>query len=184
MPHRNSLLSLIADYRLLFPHEVEQADRLQEFVSCHSDCFSRELSVGHITGSAWVIDESGTRTLLTHHRKLNKWLQPGGHADGVSDVADVAMKEAEEETGLENLRLVARAIFDIDIHSIPQRKNEPQHFHYDCRFLIQCGSNDQYAISSESNDLAWVKMSELSDYTTEVSVTRLADKCASFRLTK
>lgn len=90
------------------------------------------------------------------------------------------MKEAEEETGLKHLQLVSPAIFDLDIHSIPQRKNEPQHFHYDCRFLIQCGSNDQYVISDESHDLAWVKMNELSQYTTEVSVTRLADKCAPF----
>ena len=183
MPHRNNLKKLIADYRLRFPHELKEIDRLYEFVCHNSDCFSRDLLIGHITGSAWVIDDSGTRTLLTHHRKLNKWLQPGGHADGLSDVAEVAMKEAEEETGLKNLRLVAPAIFDIDIHSIPQRKNEPQHYHYDCRFLIQCESNDQYVISDESHDLAWVNMRELSDYTTEVSVTRLADKCAPFQLT-
>jgi len=159
---------------------VESTDRLEQFVRLNADCFSRELLIGHITGSAWIIDESASRTLLTHHRKLNKWLQPGGHADGLSDVAKVAMKEAEEESGLVGLRPVSLELFDVDIHSIPQRKNEPEHYHYDCRFLLQCGSDDRYAISDESNDLAWVNMSALANYTTEVSVTRMAEKCRDF----
>ena len=180
MPHRENLIGLIADYRLRFPEEIEQADRLEGFVIENPECFSRELLIGHVTGSAWIIDASAKRTLLTHHRKLNKWLQPGGHADGMSDVATVAMKEAEEESGLIELRLSSPALFDIDIHRIPARASEPEHYHYDCRFLIQSGSNDQYAISDESHDLAWVPMDELSQYTDEISVTRMADKCAAF----
>ncbi len=105
MSHRNKLLDLIADYRLRFPLEVEIAAQLERFVKENPDCFSRELLVGHVTGSAWIIDESASRTLLTHHKKLNKWLQPGGHADGMSDVAEVALKEAREESGLKELHL-------------------------------------------------------------------------------
>ncbi len=183
MPHRNNLLGLIADYRLRFPEEVASADRLERFVRDNPECFSRELLIGHVTGSAWIVDATASRTLLTHHKKLNKWLQPGGHADGEADVAEVAMKEAKEESGLTELQLPSTAMLDIDIHRIPARKNEPEHFHYDCRFLIQCGSNDQYAVSDESHDLAWVPMSELSRYTDEISVTRMADKCAAFLTT-
>jgi len=183
VPHRNNLLELISVYRRRFPLEFEQVTRLEEFVRQNPDCFARELLIGHITGSAWVIDKTATRTLLTHHRKLDKWLQPGGHSDGMSDVAEVAMKEAEEESGLAGLRLVSAEIFDIDIHRIPERKNEPEHFHYDCRFLIQCGSNDRYRVSHESNDLAWVNLPELPNYTTEASVVRMSEKCADFLAT-
>ncbi len=180
MPHRTKLLDLIADYRLRFPREEETTSRLERFVRENPDCFSRELFAGHVTGSAWIIDESASRTLLTHHKKLNKWLQPGGHADGMSDVAAVALKEAREESGLKALHLPSPAMLDIDIHRIPPRKNEPEHFHYDCRFLIQSGSDDQYVISEESHDLAWVPIAELSQYTNESSVTRMADKCLGF----
>jgi len=180
MPHRTQLLELIADYRLRYPLEIETTGRLERFVRENPDCFSRELLAGHVTGSAWIIDESASRTLLTHHKKLNKWLQPGGHADGMSDVAEVALKEATEESGLSALHLPSSAILDIDIHRIPARKNEPEHFHYDCRFLIQCGSDDHYVISEESHDLAWVPIAGLSQYTDEHSVTRMADKCLGF----
>ena len=183
MPHRTKLLDLIAGYRLRFPLEVETAGHLERFVRENPDCFSRELLEGHVTGSAWIIDESASRTLLTHHKKLNKWLQPGGHADGMSDVAEVALKEAREESGLKALYLPSLAMLDIDIHRIPTRKNEPEHFHYDCRFLIQCGSDDQYVISEESHDLAWVPIAGLSQYTDEPSVTRMADKCLGFLAT-
>lgn len=174
--NRQPILTLLEDYGRRYPGEQDTCRRIVEFVREHEDCFERTQLLGHITGSAWVLDADRKRTLLTHHRKLDRWLQPGGHADGDHDVAAVALKEAEEETGLKDLALERDAIFDIDVHMIPERGNEPAHYHYDCRFVIIATGDDAYTISEESHDLAWVPLNEIEDYTDEWSVLRMAQK--------
>lgn len=173
--HRQPLLTLISGYESRFPAERDTAHRLRRFVQEHPNCFDRELSVGHVTGSAWIMNEASTAALLTHHRKLDIWVQLGGHADGESDVAAVAMREAEEESGLSGLRLVSLEIFDIDIHSIPARGDEPEHFHYDCRFLLQASDSD-YTVSEESHDLEWIPLGEMERFTQEESILRMVEK--------
>lgn len=174
--HRNPLLRLLDEYLISYPGEEDSVLRCKDFVEGHENCFERSLQKGHITGSAWIVDESGERTLLTHHRKLNLWLQPGGHADGESNVLKVAMQECLEETGLTNLEPVSEAIFDLDVHGIPARKDEPSHFHYDIRFLLQQKGSGDYTVTEESHDLAWVPMGELESYTDEWSMRRMRDK--------
>ena len=174
--NRQPILTLLEDYGRRYPGEQDTCRRIVEFVREHEDCFERTQLLGHITGSAWVLDADRKRTLLTHHRKLDRWLQPGGHADGDHDVAAVALKEAEEETGLKDLALERDAIFDIDVHMIPERGNEPAHYHYDCRFVIIATGDDAYTISEESHDLAWVPLNKIEDYTDEWSVLRMAQK--------
>ena len=104
------------------------------------------------------------------------WLQPGGHADGDSDVVAVALKEAQEETGIVDWVFVDSKIFDIDCHVIPARKNEPQHFHFDVRFVMMAQTTEDYIVSKESHDLAWVPLKNLVDYTIEESILRMAEK--------
>lgn len=173
---RQNLLSLIQNYKHKFPGEVAMPQRLEQFVRDNEECFERTLIIGHVTGSAWIVDQHDEKTLLTHHRKLNKWLQPGGHADGDNLVSRVAMREAREESGLGGLSLVSKEIFDIDIHLIPARNNEPRHYHYDCRFLIRCTGDETYSVSDESHDLAWIPLAEIEKYTHEASILRMVDK--------
>lgn len=127
----------------------------------HENAYLRTHLPGHMTGSAWIVNEGCTHVLLTHHAKLNRWLQPGGHADGDEDIIRVAMKEALEETGITHLKLVSEDLFDIDIHEIPQRKDFPSHDHYDIRFIIQADMNQKFTITEESHDLAWVPLEEV-----------------------
>ena len=150
-------------------------DRISSFVDANTDCFSRELPIGHITGSAWILDSTGTRALVTHHKKLNIWVQLGGHADGDPDVEQVAYREAVEESGLVGLQFVEQELFDIDIHQIPSRGPEAAHYHYDCRFLFRV-VDDHYIVSDESHDLLWVPLDEMCRVTTEPSITRMVDK--------
>ncbi len=177
--HRQPLLDQLTLYRERHPGEEDRANQFIDFVESFPDCFERSQQIGHITGSAWIIDSSGTRTLLTHHRKLNIWLQPGGHADGNPDVMAVALQEGVEETGLTELVPVFPEILDIDIHGIPARKDEPSHFHYDVRYLLRQTGGDDYIVSEESHDLAWVPMTDLEDYTTEWSMRRMRRKVLS-----
>ncbi len=148
-------------------------------MTANEDCFKPELQIGHVTGSAWIVNKARDVALLTHHKKLNIWVQLGGHADGDSNIQRVAEREALEESGLMDLVTVSPEIFDIDIHEIPARKTEPAHYHYDCRFLIQAETED-YTVSDESHDLKWIPLADMSTYTTEESVLRMVRKTASF----
>ncbi len=179
--HRQNILSLIQSYSLKVPDEERSLQRLYKFVSSNPRCFERELLSGHITGSAWIVDKGFEKTLLTHHRKLDRWLQPGGHADGVANVAEVALREAREESGLSDLVLVSFEMFDIDVHLIPAGMKEPAHYHFDCRFLICCNGDESYTVSNESNDLAWVPLADIRQYTDEESILRMVNKTVESR---
>lgn len=109
--------------------------RILDFCAEHDDALDRTCAEGHLTGSAVVVDTSRRATLLVHHTKLDRWLQPGGHADGEGDLAQVALREATEETGIAGLEVVTPAI-SVDIHEIPTRRNEVRHLHLDVRFLV------------------------------------------------
>jgi 8-oxo-dGTP pyrophosphatase MutT (NUDIX family) len=127
-----------------------------------------------------IVDESQGFVLLTHHAKLNRWLQPGGHADGDEDVIAVATREAHEETGLKSIELISPKILDIDIHSIPARKEFPMHDHYDIRFLFQASKSEPFIITEESHDLAWISVSDLPRVTdNNSSMLRMAKKVAA-----
>lgn len=154
----------------------ELAEEFVRFAEAHPDCLLRSCVPGHFTGSAWVVDASRRRALLTHHRKLDKWLQLGGHADGEADLLAVALREAQEESGLKVVRAVRTEIFDIDRHLIPARKAEPEHWHYDVRFLIEADPAEPLVVTSESKDLAWVELAEVARLNPEESMVRMVGK--------
>ena len=173
---RQAILNLLNNYLIQYPNEQQAVQRFQTFVETYPDCFERTQKVGHVTGSAWVVNQANTHVLLTHHKKLNKWLQLGGHADGESDILKAAMIEVEEESGLAAFEAISTEIFDIDIHAIPARGDEPEHFHYDVRFAIRAIGSDDYIVSDESHDLSWVAIENLAQYNDETSVLRMAEK--------
>ena len=172
--HRRRLRALLAAYRTRWPEESETVSRFDSFVDAHDDCFDRSCRVGHITGSAWIVDSTGERVLLTHHRKLGLWLQLGGHCDGDPDTLAVALREAREESGLV-VRALGGSMFDLDVHTIPARGREPTHHHFDVRFLVQA-EHDRFTVSEESHALAWVPADGLGALTDDESVLRMARK--------
>ncbi len=177
--HRENLLEKLDNYHPSDASEVEARLRMISFVKENPDCFQRHLKIGHITGSAWLMSRDGRRVLLTHHRKLNKWLQLGGHADGDSNILAVALREAKEESGIENILAVTEDVFDLDIHEIPPHGQEPAHWHYDVRFLFRVEGDDTFIVSEESHELAWVTPDQLHALDTDASVQRMAKKCVA-----
>jgi len=176
---RKSILALLTNYALSYPQEEAVTNRFTDFVTSNPDCFERTLLSGHVTGSAWVVNKAGTHVLLTHHKKLNKWFQLGGHADGESDILKAALTEVAEESGLDAFEPISKDIFDIDIHAIPARGDEPEHYHYDVRFAVRAMGSDAYIVSEESHDLSWVEIEKLVDYTQEESMLRMGRKWLS-----
>lgn len=168
--------SELARYARRWPEEADTVALFAALLAEGAAPFHRERLAGHFTASCWLVDRSGERALLTHHRKLGLWLQPGGHADGECDLRIAALKEAEEESGLRGLRLVG-GVFDLDRHWIPEHKGVPAHWHYDVRYVVRSGEHEAYVVSEESHDLAWRRIAELADAAgTDPSVQRMARK--------
>lgn len=172
-PDLDRARTILRSYR---PHDADQAlvqARMLSFIDEHPlDAHLRTQLVGHLTASALVIDATGERALLTHHRKLNRWLQLGGHCDGDANLAGAALREALEESGIAGLEIDPEPV-DLDIHSIPARKDEPEHLHLDTRFLVYAPAGAIEALSEESHALAWVSPAELEQLSADESVQRL-----------
>lgn len=147
--------SLVADSA----DQAELQQRILDFCAAHPDALYRSCLEGHLTGSALVVDPIRQATLLIHHVKLDRWLQPGGHVDGNGDLADSALREAIEEVGIEDLRVCEPAI-DLDIHEIPERGDEPAHLHLDVRFLVLAPAGASPTINHESFEARWVTIDD------------------------
>lgn len=172
-----ALADALAAYGRQWPAEAATVAQFLELLADPQDPFRRQRLAGHFTGSAWVVGADGRRTLLTHHRKLDRWLQPGGHADGDADLARVALREAEEETGVAGLRLEDASIFDLDRHWIPERGEVPGHWHHDVRYVVRAGADERFVVSAESHDLAWRDIAAIAaDPAADESMRRMARK--------
>jgi 8-oxo-dGTP pyrophosphatase MutT (NUDIX family) len=176
VPHQQQWLSLLDAYAARCRDEQESVAVFRSLMRSDAQAARRERREGHLTGSAWLVSADGARVLLTHHRKLGRWLQLGGHADGDVDLAAVALREAQEESGLDDLAVEAD-IFDLDRHRIPARGDEPEHWHYDVRFVVRAQGSEAFAVSEESHALAWRDVAGVAaDEQADASLRRMAAK--------
>lgn len=173
----DGFVDALAAHARRWPDEAGAARQFMALaMSDGADPYTRSRLDGHFTASAFVVSRDGGRTLLMHHRKLDRWLQPGGHADGDRDLARVALREAEEETGLSGLELVP-GIFDLDRHWIPARGAEPGHWHHDVRYVVRASGGEAWQGNAESIALAWRAVAEVAaDDTLDGSLRRMARK--------
>jgi 8-oxo-dGTP pyrophosphatase MutT (NUDIX family) len=158
--------------------EREDLAMLRDKAATLAHPFSREQPGAHFTGSALVTD--GSRVLLVFHRKLARWLQPGGHAereDG-GDLARTALREVLEETGLSvRLHPTAPRPFDVDVHEIPARPGAPAHLHLDVRFLALADASGELAgDAGEVSATRWFSFSEALAVADDSSLRRLLAK--------
>lgn len=171
------LLEALGAYYPLSPEEQKYKHKMLNLLDKHSEsCFQRTLLHAHFTASAWVIDPIAEKALLTHHKKLNKWLQIGGHADGDQHLIRVAAKELHEESGLLNFQSISHEIFDIDIHVIPAREKEPVHEHFDVRFLFEASTDEILTPNHESKAMKWLSWSEINKSFENASIQRMNKK--------
>ena len=151
--------------------------RFIDLIKKYPDCANRSLKHAHLTGSAWIVNDEASYALMTHHLKLNRWLQLGGHADGDFNIKNVALREVKEESGLASIKIVDSKIFDIDIHKIPERKNEPAHEHFDIRYLMHADQSEPISKNHESKEISWIPLNKLDELTSNNrSILRMAKK--------
>jgi 8-oxo-dGTP pyrophosphatase MutT (NUDIX family) len=145
------------------------------------ECFHRTCFPGHFTASAFIVSADGSRTLLNHHRKLDRWLHFGGHCDGDENLVRVAQREAQEESGIEGLIVASARPFDLDVHPIPAHGNEPEHLHYDVNFVLIAPEGAAEVISPESVELRWFTPEEMLALPLVESMQRIARKWQELR---
>ena len=181
--HRQELLRLLEQHHTRFMEEAAYVRRATEFVLAHPDCFERELLPTHVTGSAWVVSPDRTHVLMLHHRKLDQWFQPGGHADGDADILRVALRETAEESGIDTaqVRLLSDSIFDVDIHWTPATPDAPEHEHIDIRFLVEIDDRLPIPGNDESHEIGWVELNAVSRFNNNRSTYRMVEKTRQLR---
>lgn len=170
-----SLRQLIENYCARYPVE-KTAQSILSFLQADKNPFSRKNQHGHFTGSAWIVNPDKSKILMTHHKKIGKWVQLGGHADDEEDLLKVSQREAKEESGLNNFVILSKEIFDMDIHEVPSIGSEPKHLHYDIRFLLEANPEESIIVSDESYDVAWIELDKIQQINSEDSIIRMVKK--------
>ncbi|MEO9964301.1 MAG: NUDIX hydrolase [Reichenbachiella sp.] len=174
--NREWLSSELAIYASHYTEEIKYTSRFLDLLF-FEDCYHRSRLSGHITASAWTLTSDYSHVAMLHHKKLDRWLQPGGHADGNENVLEVAKKELREETGVSDIKVVGRSFYDLDIHSIPERKGIQEHEHFDVRFMFIANNPEQLKKNNESFEVAWIPLAELDNLVDrEASIMRMKHK--------
>jgi len=175
MSSKKDIQKLLSDYCKSI-NDIH-TEKTNLFVKNYENLFGRNNLTGHITGSAWILNETEDQVLLIHHKKLNLWLQPGGHYDTADrTIIETARRETIEETGLKSVILLSKKLFDLDVHLIPERKDIPAHYHYDFRFLFKAQDQSLNPDFAEVNAIKWVPLKQVIEDNEYQSLKQMAQK--------
>lgn len=155
-------------------NEQEENDKemMLEYINTFEDVLTRENRMCHFTASNWIVNKERTKVLMIYHNIYNSWAWTGGHADGDCDLLHVALKEAEEETGLKNLKVLSDGIYGIQILTVDSHikrgKFVPSHLHLDCCFLLEADENEMLKIKKDENSaVKWIDIDKATEITNE-----------------
>ncbi len=177
-PHQQLLAAELRQYRGVDGTEEAFRVRMLEWVESTPLWWHRDSMPGHITASAYILSPELDRMLLHFHRKLDRWLQVGGHDDGERHPARSVVREVAEESGLQNFDFFGEpVIFDLDIHPIPAKGDTAAHDHLDVRYLMVADpSQELRPADGESQQLAWFPLDEAEFRMNEAGASRVLNK--------
>jgi 8-oxo-dGTP pyrophosphatase MutT (NUDIX family) len=179
-PARAALRAALLRHVPADTREARDLGAILALVESEPGCFARgTFAPGHVTGSGFIVHPPSRRVLLHHHRRLDAWLQMGGHDEGESDPRATALREGAEESGLADLVLLSDEILDVDVHPIPAGKGEPPHLHHDVRYALATASPDAiHRDDAESLDLRWFGLEEAAAAMGDPDATRALARLA------
>ena len=177
----HQLLTLLNTYVCEDAAEWNSVTRARQMITQHADIWLQSCREGHVTGSGLVLNPESKRVLLLHHRKLQLWLQMGGHGEDEFDPSRTALREAFEESGLTDLAFfpnpVQPMLIDVDTHIIPARNEQPEHYHLDFRYLFSTASPEKIQLArAEAKELRWFAFSEIAALPLKPATLRLLRK--------
>ena len=167
-----NLKQQIQNYKPYNEQEENDKEMMLKYMEIFQDVLTRENKMCHFTASNWIVNKEKTKVLMIYHNIYKSWAWTGGHADGDSDLLHVALKEANEETGLENLKVLSDGIFGLEILTVDSHikrgKFVPSHLHLDCNFLLEADENDKLRIKEDENSgVKWIDINEVEKITNE-----------------
>ncbi|WP_404427339.1 NUDIX hydrolase [Ureibacillus chungkukjangi] len=162
----------LEQYKPSNPQEGKDQEIILRYMDTFDNLFTRENEFAHFTASAWLVNEERTKVLMAYHNIYNSWSWVGGHADGDTDLLHVALKEAKEETGLENVRPVSEQIYSIEILGVPAHvkkgKHVATHVHLNVTYLLEASESDLTFIKPDENsDIGWFELEKAIEISTE-----------------
>jgi len=164
-------------------NEQERADKeiMLNLIDTYKDVLTRENKVCHFTASNWIVNKERTKVLMAYHNIYQNWAWTGGHCDGDSDLLRVALKEVQEETGIENFKVLSNGIYSLEIASvdshIKREKYVPTHLHLNCTFLLEADENAIVKIKPDENSgVKWIDIEKAVEITNEKQMKPIYQK--------
>lgn len=161
-------MSLYDDIQRYNPvNEQEERDKeiMLKYIRNNPDYLDRTNMIGHFTTSIWTVNKDRTKTLMAYHNIYDSWAWIGGHADGIEDLAAVALRELEEETGVKNAKLVSKDIYSLEILTVDghvkRGKYVPSHLHLNVTYLAEADEDEVLKVNEEENQaVKWWPLEE------------------------
>ncbi len=167
-----SLKNLIQEYVPYNEQEENDKKIMLKFIDCFDDVLTRDNEFGHFTASSWIVNKDKTKVLMIYHNIYNSWTWTGGHADGDDNLLHVAIKEAKEETSIENIKPLSENIFSLEIPTVnghvKRGKYVSSHLHFNITYLLQADEDDEIKIKPDENSgVKWVDIDKAIEISTE-----------------
>ncbi len=160
--NKEVIMNLLKNHNYIDDKEKESVEKTLDFIENNDIIIGKENEKGHITASAFIINEKRTHMLLIYHKKCQLWLQPGGHLEKNESPLDGAIREMIEETGINSYKLLDNKMFDCDVHEFVDVKNNDRHIHYDLKFIVEASDVSEITIQEEEVDaIKWFPFDEL-----------------------
>lgn len=177
-------MNWIKDIKNYIPYnEEEKADKeaMLFAVNTYDNLLTRENPLCHFTSSGYIVNKDKTKVLMIYHNIYNSWSWTGGHTDGDTNFLEVAIREAKEETGIQNVKALSDKIFSLDVLPVPAHikkgKNITSHLHLSVAYLLEADDTDPLTIKEDENSgVKWIPIDEIGKYSTEQDMIILYEK--------
>lgn len=161
--------------------EEKDKDTMLQYINNFDNILTRENEFGHFTASSWILNKERTKVLMIYHNIYQSWAWTGGHADGESDLLGVALREVQEETGVENIKPLENDIFSLEIvcvnGHVKRGKYVSSHIHLNVTYLLEADESEMLRIKEDENSgVKWVDIDKAVELSNEEWMKKIYQK--------